>query len=174
MLKVNFDGATFRDIGRVGIGVVIRDSAGQAIASLSEQVHLPHSFDIVKALAIARAISFALELGFSSFILEGDSEAVIKSLTTEDVSPFGHILALAKGNTNSSSGISFSYIHKLGNSIAHNLTKHARHTNTNKVQEAVGMKFEESRAAAEEELKESDEVISLVKIRLGTQIIIIF
>nr|POE61991.1 hypothetical protein CFP56_38535 [Quercus suber] len=41
------------------------------------------------------------------------------------------------------------------------------------MQEAVGMKFEESRAAAEEELKESiplDEVISLVKIGLGTQL----
>lgn len=48
-------------------------------------------------------------------------------------------------------------------------------TNTNKMQEAVGMKFEGSRAAAEEELKESiplDEVISLVKIGLGTQVII--
>jgi len=48
-------------------------------------------------------------------------------------------------------------------------------TNTNKMQEAVGMKFEESQAAAEEELKESiplDEVISLVKVGLGTQVII--
>ena len=48
-------------------------------------------------------------------------------------------------------------------------------TNTNKLQEAVGMKFEESQAAAEEELKESiplDEVISLVKVGLGTQVII--
>lgn len=78
-------------------------------------------------MAIARAISFAHELGFSSFILEGDSEAVIKSLMTKDVSPSGHILALAKGITNFSFGISFSYIHRLGNSVAHNLTKHVRH-----------------------------------------------
>ena len=40
-------------------------------------------------------------------------------------------------------------------------------TNTIKMQEAVGMKFEESRAAAEEELKESiplDDVFHLVRL----------
>ena len=38
-LKVNFDGATFKDIGKAGLGVVIRDSHGQVIASPSEQVN---------------------------------------------------------------------------------------------------------------------------------------
>ena len=58
----------------------------------------PYSLYIFEALAVARAISFAFELGLSSFILDGDSEIVIKSLISEDVSfsPFGHILALAK------------------------------------------------------------------------------
>ena len=57
---------------------MIRNSSGQVLASISEQVPLPHTSDIVEALAAARAISFALELGFSSFILEGDSKVVIK------------------------------------------------------------------------------------------------
>nr|POE68604.1 hypothetical protein CFP56_51072 [Quercus suber] len=35
-LKVNFDGATFKDIGKAGLGIVIRNSLGQATASLSE------------------------------------------------------------------------------------------------------------------------------------------
>lgn len=71
-LKVNFDGETFKDIGMAGLGDVIRNSLGQAIASLSEQVPFPHSSDIVEALATTRAISFVLELGFSTFILEGN------------------------------------------------------------------------------------------------------
>lgn len=58
--KVNFDGATFKDIGKVGLGVVIRDNQGQTIAALSEQIPLPFSSDVVEALAVARAISFAL------------------------------------------------------------------------------------------------------------------
>ena len=58
------------------------------------KVPLPHTSDIVEALAAARAISVALELGFSSFILEGDSEVVIRSLKSDDasLSPFSHIL----------------------------------------------------------------------------------
>ena len=72
-IKVNFDGAQFRDMGKAGLGVVIRDSRGQALASLSEQASLPFSPEIVKAMAAARAIYFAQGLGFTSFILEGDS-----------------------------------------------------------------------------------------------------
>ena len=63
-LKVNFDGATFTDIDKAGLGVIIRNDHGQAIASLSEQIRLPFSSDLVEALAAVRAISFAQELGF--------------------------------------------------------------------------------------------------------------
>ena len=42
-LKVNFDSATFKDIGRAGLNVVMRDNHGQVIASLSEQVNLTFS-----------------------------------------------------------------------------------------------------------------------------------
>lgn len=48
-LKVNFDGATFKDIGKAGIGAVIRDNHGQVITSLSKQVNLPFSFDMIEA-----------------------------------------------------------------------------------------------------------------------------
>lgn len=84
-----------KNIGKAGLGVVIRNSHGQAIASLSEQAPQPYSSDIVKAMAAARAISFAHELGFTSYIIEGDSETVIKALQADDdsLSPFGHILA---------------------------------------------------------------------------------
>ena len=91
-LKVNFDWATFTDIDKAGLGVIIRNDHGQAIASLSEQIRLPFSSDLVEALAAVRAISFAQELGFSKFILEGDSELVIKALKSNEdsLSPFGH------------------------------------------------------------------------------------
>ena len=58
-----------------------------------------------------------------------DPEVVIKELISEEESftSYGHILASAKFYTNAYSFISFSHMHKLGNSLAHNLTKHARH-----------------------------------------------
>ena len=127
--KVNFDGATFKEFRMAGLGIVIRNSLGQPIASLSELVNLPYSSDIVEAMVAARAIHFAQEIGLNSFILEGDSETVIKSLRSNDdsFSPFGHILAAAKATTETNCCISFSHIRRLGNSVAHNLAKHARH-----------------------------------------------
>ena len=56
--KVNFDGATFPELGKVGLGVVIRNWQGNVMASPSEQAPLPFSPDIVEAMAAARAISF--------------------------------------------------------------------------------------------------------------------
>lgn len=49
--KINFGGAKFQGIGRAGIGAVIRNFQGQAIANLSKQTSLPHSSDMVEALA---------------------------------------------------------------------------------------------------------------------------
>ena len=97
-LKINFDGATFNDINKAGLGVVIRDSFGQVLASLSEQIQLPFSSDLVEAMATARALSFVAEFGFSRFILEGDSKLIIKALQSKEdsLAPFGHILATTK------------------------------------------------------------------------------
>ena len=108
---------------------MIRNDQGQVLASLSQQISLPHSPDVVEALATAWAISFDLEIGCSSFILDGDSKTVIKTLNCEEnsLSPFGYILALAKATTEASCYISFSHIRRLGNSVTHNLTTHTRH-----------------------------------------------
>ena len=126
---MNFDGATFKEIHKAGLGIVIRNSLGQPIASLSKLVNLPYSSDIVEAMAATRAIYFAQEIGLNSFILEGDSKVVIKCLRSDDdsFSLFGHILAAAKATTETSCCISFSHICRLGSFVAHNLAKHARH-----------------------------------------------
>ena len=108
------------------MGVVIRDSFGQVLASLSEQIQLPFSSDLVEAMAAARALSFAAELGFSRFILEGDSELITKALQCKEnsLAPFGHILEVAKFTTDVNR-VSFTHVHRLGNDVAYNLAKHA-------------------------------------------------
>ena len=108
--------------------MIISDGEGQALASLLEQIPLSLSSDVVEALAVARAISFALEIRCSSFILKGDSEVVIRNLNKDEssLSEIGHILELAKAMTDPNR-VSFSHVCQVRNSIARNLAKHARH-----------------------------------------------
>ena len=68
------------------------------MATLSEQAPLPYAPEIVEAMAAARAISFAQEIGLRPYILEGDAKVVINTLKfdEESLSSFGHIISLAK------------------------------------------------------------------------------
>ncbi|XP_030945809.1 uncharacterized protein LOC115970295 [Quercus lobata] len=127
-LKINFDGALFKDINKAGLGVVIRNENGQVLTSLSEQIQLPFSSNLVEAIAVARAITFAHGLSLSNYILEGDSDVVINALKRNDesLSSFDHILASAKSLTDVNC-ITFSHTHRIGNTVAHNQAKHARH-----------------------------------------------
>ncbi|KAK9989426.1 hypothetical protein SO802_029665 [Lithocarpus litseifolius] len=126
--KVYFDGATFPELGKAGLGVVVQNWEGNVMASLSEQAPLPFSPDIVEAMAAARAISFAQELGIRPFILEGDSEVVIETFMAaeESLSSFGHIISLAKSTLDTNECISFSRTVRCGNKVAHNLARHVR------------------------------------------------
>ena len=84
-------------MGKAGLGVVIRNSRGQALASLLEQANLPYSPDITKALS---------------------EEASLSS--------FGHILSSAKSMM-ADGNIRFSHVGRMGNMVAHKLAQHARH-----------------------------------------------
>ena len=79
-VKTNYDGAMFRESDNAGIGVLIRDSKGQVLAALSEQLVKPPSVEILELLAARRAVKFTAELGYAQFVCEGDSESVVNSL----------------------------------------------------------------------------------------------
>ena len=125
-LKANFDGAVSREDKRAGLGVVIQNHQGQVLASLSKNIMLPPSIEDVEALAAVRAVSFAAGLGFSSIIIEGDSEVVIKALKCkESLTMFGHLISVARLTMDVLCSFSFSHTHRQGNSIARNLIRHA-------------------------------------------------
>ena len=127
--KLNFDGALLQDINVVGLRVIFRDHQEQVIASIAEKVCLPQSSDEVEALAVAKAISFALDIGLNSIIVEGDSEVIINFLQHEEAlfATFGHLISTTKVSIVACSSIFFSHTHILSNFIAYNLAKHTRH-----------------------------------------------
>ena len=127
-LKVNFDGAVFRETEEAGLGVVVRDSHGKVLASLAEKIKFPSSSNEVEALAAVQAITLAMDLNLPSFIVEGDSEVVISALRKEEesFSSFGHLLFSIKHYLAFCNCFSFSHTRRLGNSLAHSLAKYAR------------------------------------------------
>ena len=129
LIKINFDGAAFKDDERAGIGVVIRDNQGLVLASLSQNIPLPHSVVTLETLAACKALEFSLELGFNKAVLEGDSLIVMSAL--RDPSPslasFGLLVQDAQWLARSFTCISFQHVGRVGNTVAHNLARHARH-----------------------------------------------
>lgn len=64
-MKINFAGAVFSIQNKVGIGVVIRNSSGLFIASCCRKLPQAYTCEEIEALAVVKALSFALELGFA-------------------------------------------------------------------------------------------------------------
>lgn len=75
--KINFDRAIFEKEDKAGLGVVIQNSEGLVMASLSQLVSLPYSVIEVETLAARRALELAVEIGIDRVILEGDSAVLM-------------------------------------------------------------------------------------------------
>ena len=126
-LKVNYDGAIFQEQGRAGIGVVIRNSAGDVMASLSQQIPMPTMVAQVEAMATRRAVEFAQELGITRAIIEGDSETICKDLLnpSPSLSLHGLLIRDAQDLALSFTSITFAHVSRQGNTVAHSLARMA-------------------------------------------------
>ena len=125
--KVNYDGAISTQQAKVGIGVVIRNEDGVVMASMSQQLPLPTTVAMVEALAARKAIEFALELGLTKVIMEGDSKVICREL--QDPSPslalHEHILQDVKCLSNALQFVRYSHVYRQGNNVTHALARRA-------------------------------------------------
>ena len=120
-MKINCDGATFKEQNKSGVGVVICDENGMVLASMAKQIPQLYTALEVEAMAASTTLSFATQLGFHRGILESDSLVLV--------------LALIKNSTYlSTDGLllddirfyaSFFGVKREGNKVAHKLAKHA-------------------------------------------------
>ena len=83
---MNFNSAIFTKECKSRIRVVIRDTHGSVMASLSKVLPQLHSPLEIEAKVASSALQLAKELGFNQIVLEGDSKVLMHALA--DNSPF--------------------------------------------------------------------------------------
>lgn len=126
--KVNFDVAVFHELNRAGIGVIVRDCGGAALGAVSSSIPLAQSVANVEALACLRAVKFALEIGLTRVVFEGDSAIIIGALIQEnsEVASYGNVLEDIRQHVGAFQFVVFSHTSRVCNSIADALAKKAK------------------------------------------------
>ena len=127
-LKVNFDGAVFREVQRAGVGVVVDNVEGYVLASMAKTFHLPFSIAVVEVIAAKKALQFAKDIELCSIILKGDSKIAINGLnsTNSFLNEYGHLLVEAKEVASQMVAVECQHVPRQANKSAHNIARHAR------------------------------------------------
>ncbi|KAL4619791.1 hypothetical protein ACB092_06G105600 [Castanea dentata] len=110
-LKVNFDGAVFREEQRAGVGVIIRDEHGSVIATLAENFPLPFSINAVEVIAAKKALKSAYR-------------PLSSKVSLADI---GHLIEEAKLYVDQLDEVEFVHVKRPGNKPAHNIARYVRH-----------------------------------------------
>jgi len=91
--KVNVDGTSSEQDSFSSVGVVIRDSKGQVVATLCLLLQSYNSAELTKVFALEQGVLLAQELQLPRVIFESDSLAVIQAINDKALgSNFGHLI----------------------------------------------------------------------------------
>lgn len=77
MYKVNWDAAFDVEKWKIGVGVLIRNHAGQFVGALRVARPLTQNSFIAESLALLMAMKLCQDLKIQHFILEGDALQVV-------------------------------------------------------------------------------------------------
>ena len=80
--KINFDVAVFAEINASGVGVIVQNDKGEAMATLLACGPPMQDSEETEVLACQRALEFAVEAGFTKLVLKGDNSTVMESITS--------------------------------------------------------------------------------------------
>ncbi|KAL2926785.1 hypothetical protein RDABS01_028375, partial [Bienertia sinuspersici] len=108
----------------IGIGAVIRDHTGDVVVAMCKKEEGDYSVEVKEAIALRLGLQITLEAGFTKLVIETDNLKLYHHLHAKkiDTSYFGYIvkdiLCLASNNF-----ISFSFVKREGNKVAHYLAR---------------------------------------------------
>ena len=101
--------------------MVIRNNKGSVITSCSKKFPHAYSGSDIEAMTAAMTLPFALDIGITHAVLEGDSWAVIRALMEDDCSlaPFGLLVVSQHFDQ-----LLYSYTKRESNLVAYSLAKY--------------------------------------------------
>ncbi|KAA3475300.1 reverse transcriptase [Gossypium australe] len=127
-IKINFD-ATFQIDSRTSTTTVLAsDSEGEVVGAETYLFEDVVDAFVAEARAYERAILFAIKMGFRRLLVEGDSPSIIKKLKTkgEDRSILRPIIQHIRILENSFGNVSYLFVPRLVNAVAHSLALEGR------------------------------------------------
>ncbi|KAF5450136.1 hypothetical protein F2P56_030511 [Juglans regia] len=83
-VKVNFDAAIEKVNGRMGMGVIIRDSEGRLLAVVTASKDHISSAAQAESAALHRVMDLCTELGLNKVCFEGDAKVVVDAVNSKN------------------------------------------------------------------------------------------
>jgi ribonuclease HI len=133
-IKANWDAAVDRENGRIGIGVVVRDSGGNVIAACCSVLSAPFDLATAEAFGVWNLAEYCSRIAFRKIEVEGDALEVIQAMRCESVClrSYGHLIDGTKTLLSSSGQWVAQHVKRTGNKAAHLLAKFACNSNIEK------------------------------------------
>lgn len=124
-VKVNWDATVETSKKKMGIGVIIRYSKGEVLATLFELKDHIIASEIAETIAALRAINFSRELDFYKVILEGDALQIVQALGQEgsNLCVYGHLIEETKGILHNMQNWKVHHVRRNLNGAAHLLIR---------------------------------------------------
>ncbi|XP_075641907.1 uncharacterized protein LOC142613431 [Castanea sativa] len=126
--KLNFDAAIYTDMGRSGVGAIIRNENGEVMAALSAMGPFVQDSEEAEIVACRIALEFAIDAGFSDLVVEGDNVNVMRAIAWKcmDNSRLGMVIEDIHCLISGLRWSSVSCVKRSANTAAHYLARFAR------------------------------------------------
>ncbi|XP_075658345.1 uncharacterized protein LOC142628188 [Castanea sativa] len=125
--KINAGSAVFKEQKMAGVGILIRDAAGQLIGACSKKIEAPLSAIEAEAKAAELNFQFAKDMSIQDFTLESDSLTLVNAIRDLSPSPLS-VATLVYSSVvvaHSFHCVDFAHVGQNGNKRAYLLARHA-------------------------------------------------
>ncbi|KAK3211639.1 hypothetical protein Dsin_016345 [Dipteronia sinensis] len=125
--KANYNAVVDNSGNHIGLGMVIRDSTVEVLASCSQIFEANLSTKVAKLVVIHKCLQLCIDCGLVPCVIETDDASLVKWITEKDKwnSKGGTILYDISNLTSSIKGMAFRPVQKRLNKAAHELAKYA-------------------------------------------------